>query len=291
MAEAGRHTRLETPDERIPVYMFPENAGRALGKVATYAAWRTQPPGLFWDFNDIRAEDAREVCRRIIDARGGDWMTSDECRQLGSAFGLPMVSSVLTHSAEEAAAAATAVGLPVAAKLSAPTIVHKSEVDGVRLNLTTSEAVRGAFDELIAAGRQHGLSDLTMSVLIQPMILGGTEMIVGLVEDPLFGPLVGLGPGGVLVEALGAVRFRIAPLTDRDADDLVAEVRRTKLLDGYRGRPRGDVDALTELVLRVSRLAEEIPEIVELDLNPVIVMPAGQGCRIVDARVKVGGPN
>jgi acyl-CoA synthetase (NDP forming) len=216
-------------------------------------------------------------------------MTSDEWRQLGKAFGLPMVSSVLTHSAEEAAAAATTVGLPVAAKLSAPTIVHKSEVDGVRLNLTTPEAVRGAFDGLIAAGRQHGLSDETMSVLIQPMILGGTEMIVGLVEDPLFGPLVGLGPGGVLVEALGAVHFRIAPLTDRDADDLVAEVRRTKLLDGYRGRPRGDVDALTELVLRVSRLAEEIPEIIELDLNPVIVMPAGQGCRIVDARVKVGG--
>ena len=291
MAESGRHTRLETPDERIPVYVFPENAARALGKVAIYAAWRTQPPGLFWDFNDIRAEEARDLCRRIIDARGSDWMTSDEWRQLGNAFGLPMVLSVLTHSAEEAAAAATTVGLPVAAKLSAPTIVHKSEVDGVRLNLTTPEAVRGAFDELIAAGRQHGLSDETMSVLIQPMILGGTEMIVGLVEDPLFGPLVGLGPGGVLVEALGAVHFRIAPLTDRDADDLVAEVRRTKLLDGYRGRPRGDVDALTELVLRVSRLAEEIPEIVELDLNPVIVMPTGQGCRIVDAHVKVGGRN
>src|SRR5262249_1344016 len=97
-----------------------------------------------------------------------------------------------------------------------------------------------------------------------------------------------VGMGGVLVEALGAVRFRIAPLTDRDTDELLAEVRRTGLLDGFRGRPRADVDALAEILLRVSRLAEEVPEIVELDLNPVMVLPVGQGCRIVDARVRVG---
>jgi acetate---CoA ligase (ADP-forming) len=287
MAEAGQPIPLDAAGERIPVYRFPENAARALGKVAAYATWRAQPPGLFWDFNDIRASEGRDLCRQILDKRGEDWLTADEWRQVASAFGLPTVPGSCVHSADEAAAVAADVGFPVAAKLSSTQIIHKSDIDGVRLNVASAEAVRAAFNELIAAAGQHGLADPALSVLIQPMIVGGSEMIVGLVEDPLFGPLVGVGPGGVFVEALGAVRFRIAPLTDHDAEGLLAEIRRTRLLDGYRGRPRGDVDALLDLVLRVSRLAEEIPEIVELDLNPVIVLPVGQGCRIVDARIKV----
>ena len=174
------------------------------------------------------------------------------------------------------------------AKLSSPRLVHKSEAGAVRLNLTSAEAVREAFDDLMAIARGLDLVGPLDSVIIQPMITDGTEVIVGLADDPLFGPLVGVGLGGVNVEALGDVHFRIAPLTDQDADELLHELRGFALLDGYRGRPQADVSALGEVVLRVSRLAEEIPEIVELDLNPVIVLPAGHGCRIVDARVKVG---
>ena len=140
----------------------------------------------------------------------------------------------------------------------------------------------------MAIARDLGIGDATDGVLIQPMVAGGTEMMVGLVDDPVFGPLVGVGLGGIYVEALADVRFRIAPLTDRDVDELVHEMRGFTLLEGGRGRPRADLQALADTMLRVSRLGEEIPEILELDLNPVVVLPEGSGCRILDARLKVG---
>ena len=215
MAEAGRPMALKAGAERVPAYGFPENAARALGKVANYATWRARTPGLFWSFKDVHPDGARAMCREIVERRGEDWLTEEELRGVMSAFGLPIVP------------------------------------------------------------------------IVEPAAAGGTEVIVGLLDDPLFGPLVGVGLGGVNLEALGDVRFRIAPLTDHDADELLHEMRGFALLDGYRGRPRADVEALAEVVLRVSRIAEEIPEIGELDLNPVIVLDRGKGCRIVHARVKV----
>ncbi len=119
------------------------------------------------------------------------------------------------------------------------------------------------------------------------MITGGVETIIGVTEDRLFGPLVGFGLGGIHVEVLKDVHFRVAPLTDRDADELLHAVRGYKLLEGYRGHPAADTDALRDILLRIARLAEEVPEIVELDLNPVIALPPGNGCRIVDARIRV----
>jgi acetate---CoA ligase (ADP-forming) len=288
IAEPGHPAPLEASGERIPAYAFPENAVRALGKIATYATWRTQPPGLFWSFDDIRADEAKTLCQEILEARGDTWLTSDEWRRVASAFGLPIVRGLLAHNAEESRALAATLGFPVAGKASSREIIHKSDIDGVRLNLASADAAAAAFEEIFSSAREHGVAEQLDGVLIQPMVVGGTEMIVGLVEDPLFGPLVGVGMGGIFVEALGTVRFRIAPLTDRDTDELLAEIRSTTLLDGYRGRPPADVDALAEVLLRVSRLAEEIPDIVELDLNPVMVLPAGQGCRIVDARVRIG---
>jgi len=229
MAEAGRTMPLKAGFERVPAYGFPENAARALGKVADYATWRARTPGLFWSFSDIHPDDARAMCREVVERRGEDWLTDEELRRVMSAFGLPIVPAVLARNANDVA-------------------------DGV---------------------------------IVEPVTADGTEAIVGLLDDPLFGPLVGVGLGGVNVEALSDVRFRIAPLTDHDAAELLHEMRGFALLDGYRGRPRADVEALTEVVLRVSRIAEEIPEIVELDVNPVIVLDAGRGCRIVHARAKV----
>jgi acetyl coenzyme A synthetase (ADP forming)-like protein len=288
MAEAGRPLPFDVDGERIPTYAYPENAARALAKVATYTRWRTAQPGLFWSFNDLRADEGRSVCRAIVEARGNDWLTAEEMRRVLSAFGLPLAPGVLAHTVDEAAALASVIGFPVVAKLSAWHLVHKSDVGGVRLNLSTEQAVRKAFNELVACARKSGVADTRDGVLIQPMIGDAVEMMVGLVEDPLFGPMVGVGLGGVHVESLGDVHFRVAPLTDRDAEEVLHEIRGFPLLEGYRGRPRADIDALNEIVLRVSRLAEELPEVVELDLNPVMVLAAGKGCRIVDARVKVG---
>jgi acetyl coenzyme A synthetase (ADP forming)-like protein len=287
-------TYLEGPEksgavtERVPAYAFPENAARALGKVSAYAAWRAQPPALYWSFDDIRAGDARELCRSVLDARGSSWLTAEETRRVLNAFGLPLLPAVLAATAEDAVALASVFGYPVVAKLQSRRVLHKSDVGAVHVGLSSERAVRSAFRDLTAAAAAQPLDPAEGDgIVIQPMVAGGVEMMVGLTDDPLFGPLIAFGLGGVHVEVLGDVRFRIAPLTDRDVDDLLHGIRGYRLLEGYRGHAPGDIAALREILLRVSRLAEEVPEIAELDLNPVIALSPGNGCRVVDARVKV----
>jgi acetate---CoA ligase (ADP-forming) len=280
MASARGAKPLEAGDERVPVYAFPENAARALAKAASYAE-------LFWSFDDIHADDARAVCRRALDARGPGWLTGDEVRAVLGAFALPLAPGTIAHSADDAAALAQAIGFPVVAKLSARAIPHKSDIGGVRVNLTSDQAVRRAFTDIMAAARTIATDGQIEGVLVQSMVSGGVETIIGVADDPVFGPVVAFGLGGIHVEVLGDVRFRIAPLTDADADALVQEIRGLPLLQGYRGHPAADLHALRDVLLRVSRLAIEVPEIAELDLNPVIALAPGLGCRIVDARVRV----
>jgi acyl-CoA synthetase (NDP forming) len=286
MATAGRPAPLRAGDEIIPSYAFPENAVRALGKATEYARWRAEPPGLFWVFDDTHSAEARTLCRQIVEARGTTWLTEDEVRQILRAFGLPLVAGTIARTAEDGAALATVLRFPVVAKLSSPQVQHKSDIGGVQLNLMSEQAVRAAFDGIVQRARQHGAT--VDGVLVQPMVTGGVETMIGVTEDPLFGPLVAFGLGGIHVEILRDIAFRIAPLTDRDADALVRGIRGFALLQGYRGQPAADLDALQDTILRVSRLAEDVPEILELDFNPVIALPPGQGCRIVDARIRVG---
>ena len=164
---------------------------------------------------------------------------------------------------------------------------HKTDIGAVRLNLADGAAVRAAFTDIMAAGHGVAPGDATDGVLIQPMIAGGVETMMGIAQDPLFGPLIAFGLGGIYVEVLGDVHFRVAPLTDRDVDELLHETKGFPLLQGYRGRPAADLGALRELLLRLSRLADDVPEVAELDLNPVIALAPGRGCRIVDARIRV----
>jgi acetate---CoA ligase (ADP-forming) len=285
MAGGGRSRPLVVGDEHVPVFAFPENAVRALAKVTPYAEWRRQTPGLLWSFEDIHTEDARAVCRSGSEPQGR-WLTGDETRTVLGAFGLPMAAGTIARSADEAAALACVLGFPVVAKLASRGVQHKTDIGGVCLNLASDAAVRRAFAEIMAAACRAGADDID-GVLIQAMIEGGVETIIGVADDPLFGPLVAFGLGGIHVEVLGDVGFRVAPLTDRDADELLSGIRGRRLLDGYRGHPPADLEALRELLLRVSRLAIEVPEISELDLNPVIALPPGHGCRIVDARIRV----
>jgi acyl-CoA synthetase (NDP forming) len=287
LAGPGRPKPLEAGGERIPAYAFPEHAARALAKVAAYADWRAQPPGLLWTFEDIRADEARAVCRHALATRGDGWLSADDTRAVLGAFGLPLAASTIAHSAEEAAALAQVIGFPVAAKLAARTLPHKSDVGVVRLNLTSDAAVRRAFTDIMTRGRSFATQTEIEGVLIQAMITGGVETMIGVSDDRLFGPLVAFGLGGIHVEVLGDVQFRVAPLTDHDVDELVHGIRGLPLLRGYRGHAPADLDALRDLLLRVSRLAVEVPELSELDLNPVIALPPGHGCRIVDARVHV----
>lgn len=287
MADAGRPQPFDAGDERIPTYAFPENAVRALAKIAAYAEWRAQPPGLLWGFDDVYPEDAREICRGVVEARGEDWLTDEEMRRVLHAFNLPLVASAVARTPDDAAASAALLGFPVVAKILAHRVQHKTDIGGVHLNLPSEEAVRRAFDDILARAKDAGLVQAVDGVVIQPMLTSGVETMIGIAADRLFGPLIGFGLGGIYVELMGDMRFRIAPLTDRDADELLHEIRGFPLLQGYRGQPAADVDALRDVLLRISRLADEVPEIIELDLNPVIALPDGHGCRIVDARIKV----
>ncbi|MGE3177111.1 MAG: GNAT family N-acetyltransferase [Vicinamibacterales bacterium] len=293
MTQSGPPTPLNTGAEQIPTYAFPENAVRALAKAAACARWREEPPGLYCGFDEIHAEEARHLCRDVLAARGDTWLTSEELGRVLNAFGLPMAAGAVARSDDEAAAIAAIFGFPVVLKLASPEILHKTDANVVRLNLTTEKSVRAAFNDIArnaAAACGRPVAPGAVGVLIQPMFTG-VETIIGLTEDPNFGPLVAFGLGGVSVEVLHDVAFRIAPLTDTDADALMRGVRGYQLLQGYRGRPACDVEALREVLLRVSLIGQHVPEIVELDLNPVIALPEGHGCRIVDARVRVARPS
>lgn len=286
MAEHGVGP-LRFPAEIIPSYRFPEAAARALGGITRYARWRERPLGTVPDFPDVHPAEARRVCREALATRGGGWLTPQEVRQVLSALGLPVLGGGIAQTPGEAAGIARAIGYPVAAKLASTTILHKTEMGGVHLNLADEDAVRSAFAAIHSSLERAGRLNEMHGVLIQPMVKGAAELMMGTVEDPTFGPLIAFGLGGIHVEVLRDVVFRVTPLTDRDAAEMVREIRGYRLLEGYRGHPAADVAALENALLRLSRLVEEVPEITEIDMNPVLALEPGAGCRIVDARVRV----
>jgi acetate---CoA ligase (ADP-forming) len=273
--------------ERIPVYTFPEAIGRVLGQVTGYAEWRAADPGVFPELAGMDLEAARRICRTALEQRGPGWLSAQESRALLEAAGLTLARGGVAVDAEAAVTLAEEVGYPVALKLASLEIVHKTEVGGVVLGLADADAVRRAFvgieRRLAAEGRRQAMQ----GALVQQMIRGSAEVMIGVELDPVFGPLVAFGLGGIHVEILHDVAFGIAPLTDGDAHRMVREIRGYRLLEGYRGHPPADVAALEQALLRISRLVETVPEIRELDLNPVLALPPGEGYRIVDTRVRV----
>jgi acyl-CoA synthetase (NDP forming) len=200
---------------------------------------------------------------------------------------MPIAPGAICRTADQAASAARQIGFPVALKLTSRTIVHKTEFDAVRLGLTDEAAVRQAFDSICQSLDRAGKLAEMDGVLVQPMISAGVELMIGVTQDPLFGPLIGFGLGGIHVEILKDVSFRVTPITDIDAAAMVRSIRGYRLLQGYRGHPPADIDAIEDLLLRVARLVEELPQITELDLNPVMALPPGRGCQIVDARMRI----
>ncbi len=268
----------------LPSYVFPEDAARALGRATAYAAWRREPPGVVPTLDGCDAESARALCRRVLAERGTSWLTPAEVREVLTGCGLPLLEERMVTTVGDALAAAEAFGYPVVCKLVSATIVHKSDVGGVRLDLDTPKAVREAFEGIRSAVAESDFD----GVLVQPMVTGGVEVIAGATEDPVFGSLVAFGLGGVHVEVLGDVVFRVAPLTDKDADAMLAGIRGRKLLEGYRGQPAVDQDAIGDVLLRLSRLVDEVPEIDDLDCNPIVAF--ADGCRVLDARIHVRDP-
>ncbi len=253
---------------RASAFAFPEAAARALGRSADRAEWLRRPQGRTHVLDGIDAAAAR----RIVQQAGERWLAPSEARDLLTAYGIPLVPERASESVDEAVAAADALGYPVVVK-TAVAGVHKTERGGVALDLRDEAAVREAAERIGAP------------FIVQPLVRGGVELLVGAVQDPVFGPLVAVGPGGTMAELIGDAGFRLAPLTDVDADELVHGGKAGRLLSGFRGAPAADTDAVADLLLRISSLADDLAEIAELDLNPVIAKP--DGCVVVDARVRV----
>jgi acyl-CoA synthetase (NDP forming) len=208
-------------------------------------------------------------------AAGGEWLDSEQARRLLEAYDIPLVAERRVATSEAAVEAACELGYPVVVKTAAPG-AHKTEQGGVIVDLGDADAVRTAGDKIGGP------------LIVQPFVSGGAELLAGAVQDPVFGPLVAFGPGGVLTELIGETEFRLAPLTDLDAQELVTVGKAARLVAGFRGAPPADGSALIDLLLRLSLLVNEVPEVAELDLNPVLALPAG--CLAVDARIRVADP-
>ena len=273
---------LSRSPAKVPVYPYPESAARALAKAVRYQEWRDKPEGEYVRYPDIDRSGAEAVLRGAIAGRGpaGGWLDASEVDRLLALYGIPTARAVTIHSEDEAAEAAAMIGRPVAVKVVSPSVTHKSDVGGVVLDVSGNEEVRAAYRQVTSVAENAD------GAVIQEFLGHAHEVIVGMTEDPLFGPLIVFGLGGIFVELMRDVSFRINPLTDVDAREMLSEVRSAELLTGYRGEAGGDVGALEELVLRVSVLVENHPEVAEMDLNPVMVFPPGKGVVVVDARIR-----
>jgi acyl-CoA synthetase (NDP forming) len=252
---------------RIARFDYPESAARALARAAQRADWLRHPRGTFPELGGIDLASART----LVDASPDGWLAPPQARELLEAFGIPLVPERVVSTADDAAATAAEFGFPAVVKTAASG-VHKTETGGVAVGLRNEDEVR---DAVLRIG---------LPVLVQPMARG-VELLAGVVQDPVFGPLVAFGPGGVQAELIGDAGFRTAPLTDADAEELIRAGKAGRLVAGFRGAPAADGPALQELVLRLSLLGEELPEVAELDLNPVLAGP--DGCVAVDARIRI----
>jgi acetate---CoA ligase (ADP-forming) len=273
---AGELRALRRPGVSVPCFTYPETAARALASAVGYTRWLELPVGAEPVLERVDTDRAR----RIAQAGGAGWITGEEALALLDAYGIAVSPTVSVTSAEEAGSAASEIGPPVALKASGPSILHKSDVGGVRLGLSSQRTIEEAY-----ARMKEAIGDEMEGAVVQKMIDTGVETIAGFVRDPAFGPLVLFGLGGTAVEVLDDHATRLAPLTDADARELVLSLRGARLLTGYRGSEPADIDALVDLVLRLGRLAEDLPELAEGDCNPVMAGPAG--AVVVDARFRV----
>ena len=267
----------------VPNYQVPERAVAAITAMWHHRHWLNTPePG----FEQLAVDRSR--VRQVIDkvrAEGRATAGDTEAKEILAAYGVPLPKSTLAKDADEAVAAAQAIGYPVVMKIASPDILHKTDIGGVKLNLNSESDVRDAFDLIYYRATRHMPDATIWGCQVQQMVKGGKEVIIGMNRDPQFGPLLMFGLGGVYVEALKDVTFRVAPIDRREAKEMLSEIRAYKLLRGVRGEKPSDLEAIADTLMRVSQLATDFPEIVELDINPLLVFPTGQGVLGLDMRL------
>jgi acetate---CoA ligase (ADP-forming) len=273
----------------IPSYNFPENAAMALAAATRYGRWRTRPRGEVVTLGRFARETIRTVIDRVLEgAETSRWLAPTDLAIVLRAAGIEVALGERATVAE-AGDVADRLGYPLVAKAVVPGLTHSSESGGVILDLDSTAAVVEAVSTLQA--RTAAIGSTLEAVLLQRQIRGGIEMMAGVTGDPTFGPLLVCGPGGAMAELLQDVAFRLHPVSDLDADEMLRSLRSSRLLDGYRGGAAADRRAMTVLMMRLSALVEVVPELTELDLNPVKVLAPGDGAIVLDGRMSVRPPN
>lgn len=270
-------------EHHIPNYAFPERAISALGAMARQREWSARPASDYAHFT-VDSDRVREVFARVR-AAGRVELGEIEAREVIEAYGMRLPKSQLARSPDEAAAIAAEIGFPVVMKISSPDILHKSDIGGVRVGVADPAAARDSYELIEYRARKYSRDATIWGVLVQEQVRKGREVLVGVNRDPQFGPLVVFGLGGIYVEVLKDVAFSLAPITCAEATAQVRGIRTYALLQGVRGEPPADIAAAEEIILRVSQLVTEFPEIVEMDINPLVLHNQGEGAIVLDARI------
>ena len=267
----------------VPYYTYAEGSIRALKAMLTFTNWVKNSPGKITKFNV-----KKNTVKKILDNAKKEKRSAlleEEGQEILRAYGFPLPASKLAKSKKEAVAASKKIGYPVVLKIASPQIIHKSDAGGVKVNLQNAKDVENAFDTIIKNAKKYNKKADIKGVLVVEMVKGGKEMIIGSKLEPGFGPVVMLGMGGIYVEVLKDVTFKLAPMTNIEADDMISSIKTKKILEGVRGEKPSDIKKLSECIQRLSQLVSDFNEIKDLDMYPVLVMEKNKGCKVLDVRI------
>jgi acetyltransferase len=270
---------------KIPNYSFPENAVRTLAAMSRLVELWEVPHRETVVFKDVDTKKARGLVEEYLSSEDERYLGQADCQKILKCYNLPLLHNEVATSPEEAARIAEEIGKPVAMKVMSPDIVHKWDVGGVKLKVTGADAAKKAYDKILENSRKAVPDANIKGILVEEMARKGVEVILGANRDPRFGPLMMFGLGGTLVEVLKDVTFRLAPMWRSSANRMIRQIKAFKVLTGVRGTPPSDIQAIEETLLRLSCLVCDIPEISELDINPLIVHAEGEGCSVADSRI------
>ena len=283
--DEGIKNREILADGNVPYYTYAEGAIRTLKAMLKFVDWINTPEGKITKF-DVDKSKVQEILDSVK-KEGRTSLLEEEGQQILRTYGFPLPKSTLAKTESDAVKAAKEIGYPVVMKIASAQIIHKSDAGGVKVGLSNDKEVEDGFKEIIENAKKYDKNAVIKGVLVVEMVKGGKEMIIGSKLEPGFGPVIMLGMGGIYVEVLKDVTFRLAPVTQRESDDMISSIKTQKLLKGVRGEKPSDIKKLSDCIQRLSQLVTDFKEIKELDMNPVLVMEEGKGCKILDVRIGI----
>jgi len=269
----------------IPNYPFPEDGVKSLAAANRLVSLHELPRREEPTFNDVDVAGAKKLIAELLGDKSDRYLTQAECRPLFACYHLPLLKSDVAKNADDAARIAKTFGGPVVMKVMSADVVHKFDAGGVILNVQGADEARATYNKIVANVEKAVPGAKLQGILVEEMARKGVEVILGASRDPRFGPLMMFGLGGTMVEVLKDVSFRLAPMWQISAENMVRDIRSFKVLDGFRGNPKADVDSIIDTLLRLSAMVCNHPEIAECDINPLIVHDAGKGCSVADGRI------